>query len=79
MNHTPSCPVDVDMRGQWMSTAKPLCNCGGNLNSLTIAESGCEHEFKFSHQSVEARGVQAIYQTVIYVICPKCGLVKTQI
>ena len=129
MNHTPNCPVDIDMRGQWMSTAKPLCNCGGNaiadsnpdnfkflgnpakfgsltplgealqtpcprcdkpwiqhycptqntLNAPTVAESGCEHEFKFSHQSVEARGVQAIYQTVIYVICPKCGLVKTQI
>ena len=42
-------------------------------------ESGCNHQFVFSHQTQEARGVQAIYQTVIYVICPKCGLVKWQV
>src|SRR3990167_4267604 len=41
-------------------------------------ESGCEHKFVFSHKEQEGVGMQAIYQTVIYVICPKCGLVKTQ-
>ena len=39
----------------------------------------CEHQFVFSHKSIETVGAQAIYQTVIYVICPKCGLVKWQV
>ena len=39
----------------------------------------CQHQFVFSHQAQEARGDQVIFQTVIYVICPKCGLVKWQV
>ena len=60
-------------------------HCGVTINPVANThvcqikyKSGCEHEFKFSHQSVEARGAQAIDQTVIYVICPKCGLVRFQ-
>jgi len=50
-----------------------------NTPLLTNEPNRCEHQFVFSHKAVETVGVQAIYQTVIYVICPKCGLVKWQV
>ena len=50
-----------------------------NTSLITNEPNKCEHQFVFSHKSAETVGVQAIYQTVIYVICPKCGLVKWQV
>lgn len=73
--------------GEALQTVCPRCNkrwiihdCPTEtLNNPSIVESGCTHEWKFSHKEVESMGVQQIYQTVIYVICPKCGFVKFQV
>lgn len=37
-----------------------------------------KHRFQFSHQQIEARGNQAIYMTIYYVICPECGELREQ-
>lgn len=49
-----------------------------SLTPTNKQESIYEHKFVFSHQAQEARGVQAIYQTVYYVICSKCGELRHQ-
>jgi len=37
-----------------------------------------KHRFQFSHTTMEARGEQAIYMTIYYVICPECGELREQ-
>ena len=37
-----------------------------------------KHRFQFSHTAIEARGEQAIYMTIYYVICPDCGELREQ-
>lgn len=47
------------------------------MTRQTLKEE-CNHQFQFSHTAIEARGTQAIYMTIHYVICPKCGELKEQ-
>lgn len=75
----------VDKTNVLLAKGIIVCSKCGQMENISQkeenkkAESGCTHQFKFSHQAQEARGTSGLYQIVMWKICVKCSLMKEQI